>query len=730
MRVALLVLPCLWAWLGLVLPGATALAQPSVPTLLARVDFAGSPAAVALPAHAALQDAAGQGYLLVFAPESALAGSGHSWRVLEAAAGLPEEYLLVLPLRAGAREAVWARFQPLADDGRQLLVRARGHEAAELAEWGCALQRLEPKPLRWSPPGRPQPKDGEPWLPRFTSPPDDRIATALDQVSGTNLFWLMRRLTGEEPLLSRGEAQVIPTRNTGTIPLRRAVEFATNRFATLGLQTGLHRFTNYLTPDYNVIATQLGGARSNEFILITAHLDNLPLGLAPGADDNASGCAAVLTAAGLFRQFQFERSIRYVLFSGEEQGLIGSQAYAGTAAANGDHIVGVLNLDMIAWASLTPPRLNLYTRRSNHPGFTNDLAIAGLLTNCVTAYGLSGQLLSLVLATGMGYSDHAAFWNRGYPAICVIENYGGDFNPHYHTTNDSVAHLNWNYFLAATRASLATLAHMARVTGFTPGGVIEVADSDWRGPGRGTGAFAAQWGAAAESGLDPLDVPWDALPPTAHAVGLRAGSRLATNLLQTEARPDGHDVRFRIELTARTTNGVAFPSTNRLRLEPLTGLAPDRAYTLRVRLDPAFTGLEAVWETHADLRTALDGGGFVDLPPLTGLTNDAVYGVCDLAIRALATNRADIPLTPLAGAEGPELLTRAQVGSRIVDVIQTALTASASEWETVATFTNQVPPDAASFEEGWRELTYSLDLGGEPDGGQRYFRLRRAWHWP
>jgi hypothetical protein len=719
----------LGVWLAaLCLPGGSARAQALDAGVLARVDFSGSPAAYPLPVQALLQDADGRDYLLVFAAEAALKQAGHPWRVIEAWAGAPEGYLLALPQRAGARAAVWARFRPLADDGRQLLLRADEAEVAELAGLGCALQRLDSTPLRWTLPRQPQTKDGDPWSPRFSSPPHDQVAALLDRVASTNLYWLMRRLTGEEALLSAGEAYVVSNRNTSGAALRRAVQFATNRFVALGLETQLHPFRVGSVTNHNVIATQPGGALANEVVLLTAHLDNMPQGpRAPGADDNASGSAAVLVTAGLLQQFQFERTVRYVLFTGEEQGLYGSGAYAGLMATNAENIVGVLNLDMIAWDRVGAPAMHLYTRTVTHPGFSNDLAIVSLFTNCVASYGLGGQLVPRIIASAMGYSDHAPFWNRGFPATCVIEEYGGDFHAYYHTVNDTVAQVNWNYFTAMTRASLATFAHMARPAGFTRRGMMEVAASDWRSAsGTGAGAFRAQWGDDAELGLDAMDVPWAEIAPSGHARELRAGSQLGAVALQSEARPDDGDVRFRVELTAGATNAVVFASTNRLRFEPLTDLEPDRTYTVRLALDPAFAGTAGSEPGFADLRAALDQGGFLEVPPLVGLTNGAVYGVCDLAVRALATNRTDCPLQLLAGAEVLTLVTRAQVGTRIVDELETA-TDFASAWQPVAAFTNHVVPDAASFDSGWRELTYRLGQPVVPGESQRYFRLRRVW---
>jgi Zn-dependent M28 family amino/carboxypeptidase len=188
-------------------------------------------------------------------------------------------------------------------------------------------------------------------------------------------------------VVAGGEPRIITTRNTSSgQPVRSAVRMVFERFQELGLST---RYTNWSASGYantNVIATLPGGALSNELVLITAHLDNMPTGSrAPGADDNASGSAAVLTAAGIMSQYCFDRTIRYILFTGEEQGLLGSAKYAAAAKAAGDNIVGVLNLDMIAWNTNSPDTFQLYTRTNTAPGYASDLLIATTFTNAAVA---------------------------------------------------------------------------------------------------------------------------------------------------------------------------------------------------------------------------------------------------------------------------------------------------------------------------------------------------------
>lgn len=80
-----------------------------------------------------------------------------------------------------------------------------------------------------------------------------------------------------------------------------------------------------------------------------AHMDSLPTGdLAPGAVDNGSGTVGLLLMAREFAKHSWNRTIEFVAFGAEEQGIHGSAAYVQQSAADGVHIVSALCMDMIA----------------------------------------------------------------------------------------------------------------------------------------------------------------------------------------------------------------------------------------------------------------------------------------------------------------------------------------------------------------------------------------------
>lgn len=217
--------------------------------------------------------------------------------------------------------------------------------------------------------------------------PNPAVADMMAHVQQAAVYTYTGDLSGEWPALVGGVPYTITTRNTtsGT-PIQMATQYVYEHMQASGLAVSYHDWY----ANRNVVGVLTGTTRPGEIVLITAHLDNMPsVGLAPGADDNASGSVGVLVTADILSQHQFERTLRFVFFTGEEQYLLGSGQYAQAVYAAGDDIVAVYNMDMIAWNDTDGPTLDLHTRRTTDPGYAGDLAIAGVFTNVVNAYDLS-----------------------------------------------------------------------------------------------------------------------------------------------------------------------------------------------------------------------------------------------------------------------------------------------------------------------------------------------------
>jgi leucyl aminopeptidase len=311
--------------------------------------------------------------------------------------------------------------------------------------------------------------------------PNPIVAGMLAQVKQATVYTYTGQLSGEWPIVVGGATYRLATRHTDSgTPLTQATQYVYEHLQRLGLTPTYAPWSDVGDDDLthagrNVIGSRPGTTRAQEIVLITAHLDDCGNAActwsgsisAPGADDNASGAAGVMVAADILSQYHFERTLRFVFFTGEEQGLLGSWAYA-TAARNArENIVGVYNLDMLAYDENHDGRLLLHTRLPSQPaGYAADLTLVNVFTNVVGAYGLA--LSPAIYPDSNDESDQWSFWANNYPALMVIEDDYDDFNPDYHSAADRLSNLNPAYQTAYIKGIIGAAAHLAGPPAFTP----------------------------------------------------------------------------------------------------------------------------------------------------------------------------------------------------------------------------------------------------------------------
>jgi hypothetical protein len=252
------------------------------------------------------------------------------------------------------------------------------------------------------------------------------------------------------------------TRRATTADLEAAGEYIFEYFQRCGIAveydpfTFLYQGASY--PTRNIVATIPGKTIPEQIVIVGAHYDstsNDAFNLAPGADDNASGSAAVMEMARIMGQYEFDRTVRFICFSAEELGLFGSRHYAQQAAQKRETIQGMIDLDMIGYTAKVPEDLDLITNSSSD-------WLANLFVSCTGTYTTLPIVKSIrPSVTG---SDHSSFWDQGYSAVMGIEA-NPLTNPFYHRTTDTLATLNMDFAAAVTRAALATAATLALPVG-------------------------------------------------------------------------------------------------------------------------------------------------------------------------------------------------------------------------------------------------------------------------
>ncbi len=271
-----------------------------------------------------------------------------------------------------------------------------------------------------------------------------KVDSVINLCTNPILSKLIREVSGDTATFIGGIPYTILSRHSSTVHNPKAAQFIFEHFQSFGLAA---QYMNYRTNGTNVYVKKLGTKYPNRQYIICAHYDDMPSGaLAPGADDNASGTCAVIEAARLCTPFSFDYTLVFIAFDEEEQGLIGSKAYADSAYFRGDTILGVINLDMISFDANHDYQINI---RSN----TNSLPLCYSSRNIFYIYQ---EALIPFIVMNVSSSDHASFWNRGYKAICAIQQ-RSENNPYYHTVNDNFSIVWMPYYLSYTRAVIAAL---------------------------------------------------------------------------------------------------------------------------------------------------------------------------------------------------------------------------------------------------------------------------------
>ncbi len=291
--------------------------------------------------------------------------------------------------------------------------------------------------------------------------------------------WI-RKLSGELPVTIGGQEYTIETRYSYAMfngqENAKAAEFLLETLRQwvpeeyITYEPYEYRDSTSVYTWYNIIVTFPGTVSPDEQILFTAHFDSCvaltdvsPLDHAPGANDNGTGVAALLEAMPTFAKTTFDKTLKVIFFSGEENFLAGSQAYVN--AHSGDHILGVINMDMYG---NDPDNARCF---EIHVGTLEDSNPLGEAFRQVIAdYDLN---LTYDYFRYVAYEkgDHFPFWSANIPAMTAMENFVSDSteggcgpcpNPkNWHGVNDYIADINVPYAYDISRAGVITVLRLA-----------------------------------------------------------------------------------------------------------------------------------------------------------------------------------------------------------------------------------------------------------------------------
>jgi Zn-dependent M28 family amino/carboxypeptidase len=239
--------------------------------------------------------------------------------------------------------------------------------------------------------------------------------------------------------------------------LRRAQQFIEDALSSAGLS--IHRQTYQVVgqPCSNVIGEIRPRATEKEIVVFGAHYDSVPG--SPGANDNASGVAALLSLARLLNGRELGRTVRLVAFVNEERPYLrtprmGSYVYASECRQRAEPIVAMMSLETVGYyPALDPPAEDPAIGRLLRPFQGNFLAVVGDLRSRRLVHRISTILQDDALfpvrrfclprwLPGVKSSDHWAFWKHGYPA-CMLTDTAPLRYPFYHRAGDTPDRLSY-----------------------------------------------------------------------------------------------------------------------------------------------------------------------------------------------------------------------------------------------------------------------------------------------
>ncbi|TDP59410.1 M28 family peptidase [Flavobacterium dankookense] len=274
----------------------------------------------------------------------------------------------------------------------------------------------------------------------------EQYATIVNQVSATNI---LNNLT---------EFENLGVKRRGTTPLQNTLNWLKAEYLSYGYiaaQMQEYSFTNGNTTGKNLVVTKLGTLYPDTFVIICGHYDTIN---GKGTNDNGSGVVTIFEVARLLQNIPTEYSIKFINFSGEEDGLIGSQHFVSTvvnATTPKMDIKLVFNIDEVGGRAGFVNDTITCERDTGSPTSNNAASnlITNQLMNCVELYSPLNTFLSYAYA-----SDYMPFEENNEIITGFFET---NETPHRHTATDLLVNMDPEYVYNIAKAATGAMLHFA-----------------------------------------------------------------------------------------------------------------------------------------------------------------------------------------------------------------------------------------------------------------------------
>jgi hypothetical protein len=239
--------------------------------------------------------------------------------------------------------------------------------------------------------------------------------------------------------------------------LAQTAEWLTGRLTALGYTVREQAYPVGERTVKNLFVERAGSASPDELVIIGAHYDTAPGN--PGADDNGSGVAALLSLAEHFARATPRRTVRFVFFTNEEPpyfrtASMGSEVSARASRAANEDVKAMLSLETMGYFTDEPdtqhypfPFSLFYPSKGNFIAFVADTESRALIHTAITAFRAQAKVASEGASVpagieGVDWSDHGPYWRQGYRALMVTDT-APNRNPNYHEASDTPQTLDY-----------------------------------------------------------------------------------------------------------------------------------------------------------------------------------------------------------------------------------------------------------------------------------------------
>jgi len=316
---------------------------------------------------------------------------------------------------------------------------------------------------------------------------DYKVKIVADDLYLINIQEIVDQVDSNRLLANLEFIQGTRHRNVNAAHLEAVKDTIEQRFIDVNLETVRKDFMygNYIAQ--NIIGSLEGALHADTTYIVDGHFDSVSN--SPGADDNGSAVAGLLEAARVLAPYQFNKTLRFIGFDLEEEGLLGALNYTREDIPDSEIIKGVFNMEMIGYYAEEPNTQTLPSGFEilypdvqaelaadefrgnfiNNIGDQNSMALMTAYEAAATTYVPNLKVVSIaapelwpLLTPDLARSDHAPFWLIEVPALMLTD--GSEYrNPNYHTPNDVLETLDFTFMSNVVKAVVGAVIDEAGI---------------------------------------------------------------------------------------------------------------------------------------------------------------------------------------------------------------------------------------------------------------------------